>query len=503
MTARRLGPDALIALGLYLAIASIYVLSHSGRLDMIDAQFKFDTTWSILTHGDVQLRDRALLSVLGRPDPPYAPYTLAASVTGLPLALFGRLLDPDSRELAQFAWALTPALLGAVTIPLLFVIWRALGIARRSAAAWALAVGFGSLLWTSAASSFDQAPQAALLLGAVWLSRQAVARGSVRDASMAGAAFGVIVHYQAAFVLLGVPLGLALVRWPLRRPWWPAVRLATAFAAGVAPFIALLLVSNALRFGSPFRLSSAPTGIPLFDNPALGAAVLLVSPGKSVFLYSPIVVLALFGLKGLLRVDRSLVVIAAVTTLSHLLLVSSLSFPGGDWCWGPRYLVLTVPLVCLAIPWCTAVPSAARGAIVAVSAAIQVLGLTLDHQRFFFDRALAPHFWLHNQRFYLAHSALFARWSELTAPVPEGFARFSSGPSPLLTYSPFGPPPWISGPDWVRQFAVFHWPRPWPLWVARLPDDLRPFEPFPFALALASLALVGFALALRGVRHTS
>jgi hypothetical protein len=496
----RLSPDAAIALGLYVLTASVYALSHSGRLDMIDAQFKFDTTWSLLTHGDTLMRDPALQLVLHHPQPSYAPYGLAPSLAGLPLAWLGYVLSPATPELAQFGWALTQALLGALTIPLLFRIWRGLNVERRPALLASLTVAFGSLLWTSAASSFDQAPQAALVLACVWKGRQALTRTSLFDAALSGASFGLLVHYQAAFVLLGLPLTLALLVAGRACGWRKSVRLASSFVMGAAPLVLGLLAYNAHRFGSPFRLSAASAGIPLFDNPLLGAAVLLLSPGKSIFLFSPVVVLALLGARGLLKTDRALFLLAAVATSSHLLLVSSLSFPSGDWCWGPRYLVLTLPLVCLALPWSTAAGRWGSRAVTGWSVAVQVLALTLDHQRYFFERSLSAQFWLHNHGIYFRDSQLLGRVGEICANAPHTFSRFTSAPSPLSTYAPFGPPPSVDASEWVTHFAVFFWPRPWPLWMARLPEPMQILDPFPLALGFAALALAGAALVVRGVR---
>jgi hypothetical protein len=338
-------------------------------------------------------------------------------------------------------------------------------------------------------------------LACVWKGRQALQRSAPCDAAIAGALFGVIIHYQTAFLLLGLPLTLALAYAARTGAWAERLRLSAAFVAGVAPFVVLLLAYNAYRFGSPFQLSAASAGIPLFDSPLWGAAVLLLSPGKSLLLFSPIVVLGLLGARGLYRADRGLVVLATAALLSHLLLVSSLSFPAGDWCWGPRYLVLSVPLLCLGLPWSKALGRWASGLLVAVSVAIQLLSLSLDHQRYFFERSLRPQFWLHNHQAYFADSQLFARFNELRASVPTEFARFTSAPYELATYAPFGPPPSVDGAEWVKQFAVFYWPRPWPLWMARLPEHQQPFDPLPLALVLTTLGLVGAVLILRGWRR--
>ncbi len=61
-----------------------------------------------------------------------------------------------------------------------------------------------------------------------------------------------------------------------------------------------------------------------------------------------------------------------------------------------------------------------------------------------------------------------------------------------MTYCLFGPGRLeVPRSDrWMRSFAVFYLPRPWPLWMERIPP---PDRPFPLAPAAALVALVGAA----------
>jgi hypothetical protein len=129
--------------------------------------------------------------------------------------------------------------------------------------------------------------------------------------------------------------------------------------------------------------------------------------------------------------------------------------------------------------------------------AVQIIGLTIDHQRFFRERGLEDHFWLHNPGFYFRESQLFARVGELIdRDTPSSFAYFSSGPSPLLTYAPFGPPASLRPYTriWMRQFAMFFLPRPWPLWMARLRAENRPFNPLAGTIFLGAIGFLGAAV---------
>lgn len=498
--ARARQADRLIALGIWAVVASVYIGTASGRLDMIDAQFKFEVTASLIEHGDPMLRDGALLAIMGNPERRYAMYPLGPSLAGWPLARLGYVLRPENRELAQFLWSLTPAWMGAIVPAALYLAWRALGLTVKRALAWAAVVAFGTLVWTSATSSFDQAPQAGLLLVSVLLAHRSFRAHRPWLAAAGGAVLSLLLHYQPAFVLLGVPLGLILI--PRRRlaGLLTSLKLPIAFSLGMLPGFIALLAYNVYRFGSPWRIT--PITEPLFDNPLLGALVLTISPGKGILFYSPVLLLALIGWRDLYRQDARLLAWVSAVSVVHFCLISSLACSAGEWCWGPRYLVVTLPLVALALPYgARSIANHWKLLLIAESVGVQVLGLTLDHQRFFFERSLQPHFWLHNHAFYFRDSQLIARVAELRAATPASFRFFSSGYSPLLTYAPFGPPYRANPPVWVRQFAVFYWPRPWPLWVSRLSKEDRFVDPVTGSLLLVALDAVGALLILVGARR--
>lgn len=489
------GRSVLLGMGLWLVVLAVYAWTSTGRIDFIDAQFKFETSASLVDHGDTLLRDPYLIALLDNPKRPFAPYPLGSPLTGIPLATIGLWLSPDSREIAQFLWSLTSAFFGALIAPTLFFVWRGLGLSQRSALSWALAVSFGTLLWPLASSSFDQAQQAWLLLVAVILAEKASATERQGLAFAAGAVFSAILHYQPAYIVLLVPLTFCLLWRPSNSADLLKLRIPLLVVLGAAPGIVALLAYNVYRFGSPFMLALSTGSIPLLDNPVLGALVLTVSPGKGIVFFSPIVLVVFLGIRPLWRLRPRLLLLVGGVTALQFVLVASLSFPAGDWCWGPRYLVTTLPLVALLLPFgALHLRRKFTVLLLALSVAIQILGLTVDHQRFFRERGLEDHFWLHNQAFYFRESQLIARVEELLdQDVPSGFAYFSSGPSPLLTYAPFGPPSKLvpSSRLWMRQFAMYYLPRPWPLWMARIRAENRPFNPLIGTIILGGVGLFG------------
>jgi hypothetical protein len=236
------------------------------------------------------------------------------------------------------------------------------------------------------------------------------------------------------------------------------------------------MLSNYNRFGTLLydprhHLSAHP---PVEGNPLVGVPALLFSPGKGLLLYSPIVLLFLLGAVRLLRRERWLGLAVLSASSLHLLFVGSLAIFHGDWCWGPRYLIVLTPLLALGLP--AALESAPPGrrrlaaGLVALSVFSNLLGLSLVHERFFFEAGLPTYFWHENSGFYWRGSAYFHRLEEIAVTIRDGVPRqasaFTISPySGLLTYVlvPGGPPE--PDPPWMRDFRIFYRPRPWPLWL--------------------------------------
>src|SRR6202035_3105209 len=102
-------------------------------------------------------------------------------------------------------------------------------------------------------------------------------------------------------------------------------------------------------FGYP-EASDGGKNMNSFDTPlSTGLYGFLLSPGKSVFLFAPPILLAIPGVRKLARMDRGLAVIAGATALVYLLLYSCRTQWEGGFCVGQRYLVPAIALLCLGL----------------------------------------------------------------------------------------------------------------------------------------------------------
>ncbi len=152
--------------------------------------------------------------------------------------------------------------------------------------------------------------------------------------------------YGALLVLGTLPLLLLAFKQLVRGH---RVRVLAAFAIPVVAGLASLAWYNWYRTGSVTNFGDSYVSQRLFAMP-FSAAGLLLSPGKGLLLYSPLVILGILGLGPLRRADRPLAR-AIVLTVSVNVLFISTSIAWTDETWGPRYLVPSAWLLVLPVAW--------------------------------------------------------------------------------------------------------------------------------------------------------
>ena len=130
--------------------------------------------------------------------------------------------------------------------------------------------------------------------------------------------------------------------------------------------------------------------------------------------------------------------------------------------------------------------------------------MSLEHQRFFYERNLPGFFCASAPWFYFHESQLIARPFEvaqsLRIGLPREAVRFSPTPAPV-TYCLYNPADFRSGRHWIRQFEVFYLPRPWWGWMGHVPPELRPVDLSEMAACCFVLLALGSALLAISLRR--
>jgi hypothetical protein len=294
----------------------------------------------------------------------------------------------------SFAASWTNAGLVAATLALLFAIARELGYGVRPSLGLVLLAGLATPL-AHYAKTFFAEPLAGLAFAAFFLL---AIRASRRERGRwhlfgAGLALGLCVLAKIAHVVLLGPAGAFVVALLWRRvrsfarPGHPSAVLASlgSFAAGVALPLAGIAAYGTARFGTWFETGYGDEAA-MWTTPFLeGFAGMLVSPGRGLLVFAPLLWLALVGTP---RFARRFPLEAGFIGLSLLALLCTYArwhMWEGGWCWGPRFLVPVLPLLLLPLVGLlegfAAWPLRTRlacGGVVGLSLAVTTSGLVVN-----------------------------------------------------------------------------------------------------------------------------
>ncbi len=258
-------------------------------------------------------------------------------------------------DFARLVVSLTNVILTAVAAWLLVVWTRLLGFSTGVCVATGLTYALGTTAWPYTRTFLSEPLSTVVLLGTVvCIARYHRARSTKHARAhrwlwLVGLLAGSSVHVHVLNVV-AIP-GLAIYAlagpWPdgeRRRRRLAFVGAALCCAAGLA----LLGWSQWVRFGDPFE--TGRYGLySHFVVPAEGLLAMLVAPGRSLFVYSPPLIVASLGWMMLWRRAPAVALTCAVLVVTRLLFVSARSDWWGGWAVGPRLLVPVVPFALVPI----------------------------------------------------------------------------------------------------------------------------------------------------------
>jgi hypothetical protein len=190
---------------------------------------------------------------------------------------------------------------------------------------------------------------------------------------------GLLVLTRIFFgVLLFMPFGAYLVSIVFDRR--SARRALPALL--IPPFLIVVILGwvNNVKFGSPFLSGYhqyRPEDHQFIGNAGEGIYGLLFSTHWSIFLYFPLLLMAIFGVPRFARAHRVDAAVLLGTFVVTMLVLAKIPTWRGEWTYGPRYMTFILPtlgLPCLymAEDWCARRSGAVWLAIVAVMGGIVI-----------------------------------------------------------------------------------------------------------------------------------
>jgi 4-amino-4-deoxy-L-arabinose transferase-like glycosyltransferase len=354
-----------IGLLLFLALNFLFLITSSGRVRTIDEVSVDLQAESLALHGNAAVpQAEALGTFYGKRDrwgQARAPYGTAQAVLVLPWHFAGRILravlpgiPARSKDLVLDAVvASSSGTFAALAAALAFLIFCRLGIDVKRALWAALVIALATPLFAYSAWFFSEPLVAALLLAAALalFTGEAAVPISWKAAAIAGIFLGVALWVRPSHLIAAPVFFVAL----LLRDRKKGLTAAFTLAVVVGIFGGAYLVRNQIYFGNAFEfgypdVAEGGRHLNTFRTPlATGLFGFLLSPGKSVFLFAPPIVLAIAGLRRLWRRDAGLAVVAAGSPLIYLLFFARYTQWEGGYCVGPRYLVPSLVVLCLGL----------------------------------------------------------------------------------------------------------------------------------------------------------
>jgi hypothetical protein len=272
-------------------------------------------------------------------------------------ALTSRGIAPERVKRAQqFVVSLQSGIYAALTLMFLYLILvEEFSLTTGQAFAGCLWLGTCSFFWAYSRSLFDGLLCALLLTAALRYLLRYRRLGGTFDAYLCFSLLGFAVDTRLS---LALPTVAALVFVVLFCSGRRVYGLVVAVLA-LAPFAVWQLWYNHLRTGnplvSPVQTPQYAVNNGLDGDLAEGIVGLLVSPGKSVFVYAPLLLLSIGVFPWFWKRHRPAAVFIIMLGTSWFLLHAKLRSWYGAWGWGPRLFLTVLPV--LAIPALASAPA--------------------------------------------------------------------------------------------------------------------------------------------------
>jgi hypothetical protein len=352
-------PGRRAKLALFLAGFSFFLLTGSRERPFSDATPIWEVAESIVRRASLSIR------TVWPPELPrgqggrvYAVAPLLQSLVHVPGAwgrwALGKVAPASAPHSMPFFSHLAPAALGGL---LCLTFWLLVGrlVGPLAAALSTGTLALGTYVWVYARSPYSEILQAACFLLFFLALLRARSEPTRRSALLLGAAAGALLASKLVYAV-AIAGGMSWLAYlSIRRGPLVVRDLARFFgwvALAAAPFVLLVLVYNYVRWGSwleaGYGLAAGAGGTrpAMFgEQPVIGLWGMFLSPGKSLFLYCPPLLVGALALPRLYRRAPELVAAMALTALPVVLVYSRFLFWAGDYAWGPRYLVFLAPLL--------------------------------------------------------------------------------------------------------------------------------------------------------------
>ena len=426
------------------------------------------------------------------------------------------LFNPEKNERDSYLYEililhLCPSIVSAIGCYLVFLMGITFGFSKRMSVFICLLYGIATIAWPYSKSLMSDTTLNVAILGGVYgaISYNKSGRSFFLFVSAFCMGFALLTKITSAVIVPIICLYLFLSA-QTRRSFSKIIFI---FMPLILIFLGAEFMYNLMRYDNIFKFGYGygRDGLFGFNTPiSFGLWGLLLSPGKSIFLYSPIAILSLFAARPFYRAHRKEALLFLTVCVVFLLLHARWWAWSGDWAWGPRFLLIITPYLLIPVGyffnrwdqfslWVKKMICI----LIAASIFVQVLGISIHPFTFILIRTTvirelaspehqekSQYAWVHNEN-------LFANYSPLFSHVNGNWWLFKHM---LFNYDIWSDAPWkslgvnINLPPrtWIDDNRVI--PFWWPYVLAKIYPTHRVFILFLASLNFILIMLFGFWL---------
>lgn len=346
--------DRIISFWLFLFMLTIYLITMAGHFYTTDEEMHYRLIESMV--------ERQTFSIEMNPDEEWAKWNTVKGIDGklysksgigqsigaIPFYLLGKGISlifriPTNRFMrlsVSFFNQFVTAILSAI----MFLFLCKLGYSTKSSVLTALVLGLCTMVWPYAKLFLNMPLASLLLFFSFFLLCSPDAETNKSKIIFAGLFFGfsLLVRHD---MLIFYPAFLSYFLFTKSTRW----RFIILFSAGMLIVFPTIFWYNFIRTGSLFATGYSPEEN--FSNPFLiGVWGFLFSPAKSIFLYSPPLLISFLLLWRFFKKHRNEAIFIVCGFIISLMFYSKWFNWEGGRSWGPRFMflsmvLLTVPIV--------------------------------------------------------------------------------------------------------------------------------------------------------------
>ncbi|MFX1466111.1 MAG: hypothetical protein ACFFA5_06540 [Promethearchaeota archaeon] len=246
--------------------------------------------------------------------------------------------------------AMLSSMSAALTIVLFHNLLTELKFNDNSALLTSITLAFGTTSWIYAKTFFAQSLSMFLNFFVVYLIILNTKYEKTNGHFFAGIIMGIAVTVRFSNILISIPI---LIYFILKSQ---TVKAFILFIIGILPALSLLLLYNFLCFDNPFIMGYyydllydyTSISSVFSTNPFFGLYGLLFSPGRGLFIYSPILILSIPGFLYFFKSNKEEATLFILSFCAILLFYSAYTWWHAGLSFGPRFLTDILP--CFVLP---------------------------------------------------------------------------------------------------------------------------------------------------------